>query len=195
MFSLLVYVHSFDTLFMRTFLFFSQFVYFFFLMIRRPPRSTRTDTLFPYTTLFRSKEPAHGRIAPAPLRAAPPLARRNPDRNMGRPRRGRQSPPSRGLLRLARRDPRSARPCPPRGAPGCCNGAPRGQGGKGQAPGVRPRWLRSRPDPVGPPETPNGQRDRKSVVSGKSVSVRVDPGGRRILKKQHPDNTQHNTDT
>src|SRR3546814_13919263 len=29
---------------------------FFFLMIRRPPRSTRTDTLFPYTTLFRSKE-------------------------------------------------------------------------------------------------------------------------------------------
>src|SRR3546814_6028981 len=30
---------------------------FFFLMIRRPPRSTRTDTLFPYTTLFRSRCP------------------------------------------------------------------------------------------------------------------------------------------
>src|SRR3546814_9176701 len=30
------------------------FMCFFFLMIRRPPRSTRTDTLFPYTTLFRS---------------------------------------------------------------------------------------------------------------------------------------------
>src|SRR3546814_8628035 len=30
----------------------------FFLMIRRPPRSTRTDTLFPYTTLFRSLEGA-----------------------------------------------------------------------------------------------------------------------------------------
>src|SRR3546814_7709786 len=29
---------------------------FFFLMIRRPPRSTRTDTLFPYTTLFRSRQ-------------------------------------------------------------------------------------------------------------------------------------------
>src|SRR3546814_19701110 len=28
---------------------------FFFLMIRRPPRSTRTNTLFPYTTLFRSQ--------------------------------------------------------------------------------------------------------------------------------------------
>src|SRR3546814_20459131 len=31
-----------------------DYVFFFFLMIRRPPRSTRTDTLFPYTTLFRS---------------------------------------------------------------------------------------------------------------------------------------------
>src|SRR3546814_4261486 len=28
-------------------------MFFFFLMVRRPPRSTRTDTLFPYTTLFR----------------------------------------------------------------------------------------------------------------------------------------------
>src|SRR3546814_12615155 len=34
------------------------FALFFFLMIRRPPRSTRTDTLFPYTTLFRSREAA-----------------------------------------------------------------------------------------------------------------------------------------
>src|SRR3546814_2295547 len=33
-------------------------VQFFFLMVRRPPRSTRTDTRFPYTTLFRSV-PAH----------------------------------------------------------------------------------------------------------------------------------------
>src|SRR3546814_16904671 len=32
---------------------------FFFLMIRRPPRSTRTDTLFPYTTLFRSMAARH----------------------------------------------------------------------------------------------------------------------------------------
>src|SRR3546814_8087444 len=37
-------------------------VYCFFLMIRRPPRSTRTDTLFPYTTLFRSSHGA-GRAA------------------------------------------------------------------------------------------------------------------------------------
>src|SRR3546814_9248881 len=32
-------------------------------MIRRPPRSTRTDTLFPYTTLFRSGDAGGGRIA------------------------------------------------------------------------------------------------------------------------------------
>src|SRR3546814_20765809 len=32
-----------------------MFIFFFFLMIRRPPRSTLTDTLFPYTTLFRSR--------------------------------------------------------------------------------------------------------------------------------------------
>src|SRR3546814_11112907 len=37
----------------------SLFCFFFFFMIRRTPRSTLTDTLFPYTTLFRSK----GRIA------------------------------------------------------------------------------------------------------------------------------------
>src|SRR3546814_13414278 len=36
---------------------------FFFLMIRRPPRSTRTDTLFPYTTLFRSPHLGMGRAA------------------------------------------------------------------------------------------------------------------------------------
>src|SRR3546814_2811637 len=34
----------------------------FFLMIRRPPRSTRTDTLFPYTTLFRSHRCFGGRF-------------------------------------------------------------------------------------------------------------------------------------
>src|SRR3546814_20330143 len=37
------------------------FSVFFCLMIRRPPRSTRTDTLFPYTTLFRSHAAAGAR--------------------------------------------------------------------------------------------------------------------------------------
>src|SRR3546814_5582444 len=35
-----------------------SYIRFLFLMIRRPPRSTRTDTLFPYTTLFRSGSPS-----------------------------------------------------------------------------------------------------------------------------------------
>src|SRR3546814_1054684 len=38
---------------------------FFFLMILRPPRSTRTDTLFPYTTLFRSPRSAEPTAASA----------------------------------------------------------------------------------------------------------------------------------
>src|SRR3546814_11287183 len=66
----------------------SDVVMFFFLMIRRPPRSTRTDTLFPYTTLFRSAahrlpasrrssdnraaDPAHGRVA-GPRVPPPPV--------------------------------------------------------------------------------------------------------------------------
>src|SRR3546814_12517180 len=47
---------------------------FVFLMIRRPPRSTRTDTLFPYTTLFRSLgaqgRPGIGAGGPEPPGAA-----------------------------------------------------------------------------------------------------------------------------
>src|SRR3546814_10641293 len=52
-------------------------------MIRRPPRSTRTDTLFPYTTLFRSAAP-HRRACQrtvSPARDAPGQHRR-PDRNL-----------------------------------------------------------------------------------------------------------------
>src|SRR3546814_10699339 len=57
----------------------SFFHVFFFLMIRRPPRSTRTDTLFPYTTLFRSPD----RIARARTQddaVHPPHARLDPHR-------------------------------------------------------------------------------------------------------------------
>src|SRR3546814_1219313 len=43
-------------------------------MIRRPPRSTRTDTLFPYTTLFRSHEPRDGQH----LRGRPRRSRPHP---------------------------------------------------------------------------------------------------------------------
>src|SRR3546814_1272869 len=40
-------------------------------MIRRPPRSTRTDTLFPYTTLFRSPEPRGADRDPGPCLRSP----------------------------------------------------------------------------------------------------------------------------
>src|SRR3546814_19838895 len=44
---------------------------FFFLSIRRPPRSTRTDTLFPYTTLFRSTGTRATPSAPRASKAQP----------------------------------------------------------------------------------------------------------------------------
>src|SRR3546814_9445130 len=62
--------------------------FFLFLMIRRPPRSTRTDTLFPYTTLFRSSGDGHApvyRAASGSRRCVPP-DRPRPDR--GAPLRG-----------------------------------------------------------------------------------------------------------
>src|SRR3546814_7138869 len=46
-----------------------------FLMIRRPPRSTRTDTLFPYTTLFRSADRPQ-QIADTRLGRRPTVVRR-----------------------------------------------------------------------------------------------------------------------
>src|SRR3546814_12667060 len=49
-------------------------ILFFFLMIRRPPRSTRTDTLFPYTTLFRSAQAqGHGFFGQAPCLSRAPV--------------------------------------------------------------------------------------------------------------------------
>src|SRR3546814_18628964 len=101
-------------------------------MIRRPPRSTRTDTLFPYTTLFRS--------------AVRPLL------------------------------PASSQPF----AVHIC-GSP------------EPRAC-SVPDRA----THAGHfrsADRKSVVSGKSVSVRVDLGGRRIIKKNMKQITKERSKT
>src|SRR3546814_2710872 len=60
-----------------------QFVLLFFLMIRRPPRSTRTDTLFPYTTLFRSLA-EHERQVPGLCGRG--LVRDQPERSPDEPR-------------------------------------------------------------------------------------------------------------
>src|SRR3546814_13773293 len=64
---------------------------FFFLMIRRPPRSTRTDTLIPYTTLFRS-------------------GRRRPGRRPASSRRARSASPVRGESRRPAGNRRAGRP-------------------------------------------------------------------------------------
>src|SRR3546814_3590193 len=58
---------------------------FFFLMIRRPPRSTRTDTLFPYTTLFRSQDQS-GDAGPAGHDIAQQVGNKDP--GQGREARG-----------------------------------------------------------------------------------------------------------
>src|SRR3546814_7725749 len=49
-------------------------------MIRRPPRSTRTDTLFPYTTLFRSYDQMEGNTGAQRFRHAVKFMRWRPDR-------------------------------------------------------------------------------------------------------------------
>src|SRR3546814_16751352 len=111
-------------------------------MIRRPPRSTRTDTLFPSTTLFRSPLPRSGPGTRRAVGTGPGPARSTPTSHHGsardRPRRDVVLERS-GALRTPR----------------------------------RPSPLVARPD-----------GDRKSVVSGKSVTVRVDTGGRRSIKKK-----------
>src|SRR3546814_13230507 len=76
-------------------------------MIRPPPRSTRTDTLFPYTTLFRSAaDAAAGRAIPQPLRLRlVDLALRLLRRRGARPRRAERGP---AVRELYRRDARLA---------------------------------------------------------------------------------------
>src|SRR3546814_16696605 len=74
-FGLLFIVHLlFFIFFSAKLFFFFLFLYcVFFLMIRRPPRSTRTDTLFPYTTLFRSFAVLCGMAMRSATSAAPPM--------------------------------------------------------------------------------------------------------------------------
>src|SRR3546814_16453866 len=108
----------------------------FFLMLRRPPRSTRTDTLFPYTTLFRSNI----------------FGRDGLDESMGKT----------NFVAHGRTE---------RNRPQEFHKLGRPHDGKGGRTGL-------------------DELDRKSVVEGKSVSVRVDLGGSRIIKKK---NTEENT--
>src|SRR3546814_20989850 len=119
-------------------------------MIRRPPRATRTDTLFPFTTLFRSDGTRH--IVPSELLAA------------GAYQLGGLPAMAAGLLDQV----------------------------ESEHDGVRlyASFLRADLDDA-VRRAGRFWRDRKSVVSGKSVSVRVDRGGRRLIKKK----TRHQTTT
>src|SRR3546814_21018799 len=119
-------------------------------MIRRPLRSTRTDTLCPYTTLFRSLdaeliETVIGLAAERHLGVREHLLHLLADQRVE--------------VGLAARIGFERR----------------------IAPGLADRTLQHL----------LRIQDRKSVVSGKSVSVRVALGGRRILKKTKPDKTTH----
>src|SRR3546814_16736867 len=115
--------------------------FFFFLMIRRPPRSTRTDTLFPYTTLFRSAQVGQQVDLQRGQRDRAKQQHRDPEHRHGDAAAGRNADQP---------------------------------GAHAVAPGRRTFGV-----PV-----PLDATDRKSVVKGQSVSVRVDLGGRRNIKKQ-----------
>src|SRR3546814_17918423 len=113
----------------------------FLLMIRRPPRPTRTDTLFPYTTLFRTPHAhrLHGNAALcgadarcAPRRGASDRGRLYP---AAAPRPARQEGAAERRPRLGGR-PRPARPHTEefegrRGAVRLCGSEPRSRGGRG----------------------------------------------------------------
>src|SRR3546814_14715359 len=126
-------------------------------MIRRPPRSTRTDTLFPYTTLFRSLQPVNTKIVEAGQLDPPVVHGANAAQHLA----FRKVQDSLALLQKLPRFVfwEVAR----RVADHRCNPARRDL-----APADEFALV--------------GLEDRKSDGKGKSVSVRVDPGGRRIIQ-------------
>src|SRR3546814_15742552 len=129
---------------------------FFFLMIRRPPRSTRTDTLFPYTTLFRS---------PAEL----------PNDEDTRSHKWSARPSSSSSATTT--SPRSPSTGPRPTTPGTTRwrGRSRGRGRRSVTTTTCTPWS------GGHTAT---RRDGKSVGAGKRVSDRVDLGRRSLLKKK-----------
>src|SRR3546814_21110631 len=129
-------------------------------MIRRPPRSTRTDTLFPYTTLFRSWRRSRARCARGCC-----TERRRTDRF--------------ALVGAASAASLSSLPCEGRGR------------SQSKSSRLKPllQGLVGAGEPLGrhAPQCFVGGRvfgDRKSGVWGKSVSERVDLGGRRFIKQK-----------
>src|SRR3546814_19517999 len=138
---------------------------FFFLMLRRPPRSTRTDTLFPYTTLFRpprrwratsSSEQEGDENHPLSGKAAWTGARTEDPRERRRQRR--QAAASNPVAGGRERE----RAAPPRSAAAAMRAIPARQ----------PRRARSCADSIRT-AIPHKQAERKRAGYGKSVAESV----------------------
>src|SRR3546814_14068404 len=139
-------------------------------MIRRPPRSTLTDTLFPYTPRFRSPTSAIARHR----RRSGSRRRRQQRRERRRGRRDARRVDAAGVV--ARDMVKAVQP-EHAGDRGIARGDDRTQFARRQSV-ARIGTLEPRQPCEQPP------RDRKRVVSGKRVSVSVDLGGRRLIKKK-----------
>src|SRR3546814_20031973 len=155
----------------------SLLFFFFCLMIRRPPKSTRTDTLFPYTTLFRSTAPQEHDVLAGRVGW---IGRRDSQVQQGAWR-GDLVALAEGVEKFAKC--RDVVGDVIMGKEGCAQPLDRADGIEERV-GIEVVLQRV----IGLEEVAVPVRilveveDRKSVVSGKSVSVRVDLGGRRIIK-------------
>src|SRR3546814_15771344 len=142
-------------------------------MIRRPPRSTRTDTLFPYTTLFRSNASISFGIEEAILLS--------PARGEGSiSDRAATEQESSGRIGLHERAQAIDRRIPLIGHP-VETDPDVGEPLRFQLPATLTA------EPLGAQQTALVQygQDRRSAVWGTSVAVRVDAGGRRALKNKN----------
>src|SRR3546814_14766707 len=145
-------------------------------MIRRPPRSTRTDTLFPYTTLFRSlddrRPDGDGSRSQGQI-----LARDSGSLDLCVRPAGKELPPNRvqrtGHRRFGRRTSCRGRWLRP----------PRGRSVmRGSKDMSEPKSFASLSSSL---LARKGQAVRKSVGLGKGGSVSVNIGGRRVLQKKY----------
>src|SRR3546814_14605745 len=137
----------------------SCFCIFLFLMIRRPPRSTRTDTLFPYTTLFRSKLPylVVGHVGRGADESLCRRCRLQGTRQLG------------GVAGFGAMKDREL-------AARALHGRHGLRRGRSQA-GLQPGEITTEPECL-------GRSGRKSGGEGTSGAVRLDHGGVRTIKKK-----------
>src|SRR3546814_13542383 len=134
-------------------------------MLRRPPRSKRTATLSPYTTRFPAGDEA-GNGSDQQVRQCQAEAQRGEDEED---------------LDGAARERKAHRGAEERRRAGRRQEGRQDAGGKAAAQAMRWAVRLALSTSDGREATPE---DRQSGVSGKSVAVRVDPGGRRISKKK-----------